>query len=66
LVEKAHSIGDFPEKGQVVPEVGDPSLRQIVHGKYRIIYKFIPNPPTVFVIRFWHGARGEPEIAGLF
>jgi plasmid stabilization system protein ParE len=61
LVDKALSIGSFPEMGQVVPELGDPSVRQIVHGAYRIIYEVAEEPTRVFVVRFWHGARGAPE-----
>jgi len=37
-------------------------LREIVHRPYRIIYEIFAEQSTVFVLRFWHGARGEPEI----
>ena len=39
LIDKALSIETFPEMGQIVLEVGDPSVREIVHGSYRIIYE---------------------------
>jgi plasmid stabilization system protein ParE len=64
LLDKALSVGEFPERGQIVPEVGDPLLRQVLHGPYRIIYELVPDSAAVFVTRFWHGARGEPDIAG--
>lgn len=32
-------------------------------GAYRIIYQVFREPDTVFVLRFWHGARGTPDIA---
>jgi len=62
LYDKALFIGTFPEMGQVVPGVGDPSVREIIHGSYRIIYELVHDPNAVFVLRFWHGARGTPEI----
>jgi toxin ParE1/3/4 len=31
-------IGQFPESGRVVPEVGKPNIREILFGNYRIIY----------------------------
>jgi toxin ParE1/3/4 len=37
LIDKALSIGAFPEMGQIVLELGDPSVREIIHGSYRII-----------------------------
>lgn len=62
LIDKAMFIGTFPEMGQVVPEVRDPSVREIIHGSYRIIYELARDPNAVFILRFWHGARGTPEI----
>ena len=31
-------------------------------AKFRIIYEVFPDQAVVYVLRFWHGARGEPEI----
>ncbi|HEY3856552.1 MAG TPA: type II toxin-antitoxin system RelE/ParE family toxin [Verrucomicrobiae bacterium] len=61
LIDRALSLAHFPERGRVVPEVGDTFTREIVHGAYRIIYEIFPDTGLVFVLRFWHGARGKPE-----
>jgi len=37
-------------------------VREIIHGSYRIIYEMLHDPDAVFVLRFWHAARGIPEI----
>jgi plasmid stabilization system protein ParE len=50
--------------GRTVPEVGDPAVREIVHGSYRIVYELFRDPNAVFVLRFWHAARGTPEARG--
>ena len=63
LVDRALSVGPFPEMGRMVPEVNDPAVREIIHGTYRIIYEIRGEPKAVFVLRFWHAARGFPEIA---
>lgn len=61
LIDQALSIGSFPEMGRTVPEYGDPSVREIIHGSYRIVYELLREPNAVFVLRFWHGARGTSE-----
>ncbi len=60
LVDKPLSVGAHPEMGRVVPEEDDPAVREIVHRSYRIIYEVVHEPN--FILRFWHGARGTPEI----
>jgi toxin ParE1/3/4 len=61
LIDKALTIGAFPEMGRIVPELGDPLVREINHGSYRIIYELVHGQRTVFVLRFWHGGRGTPD-----
>jgi plasmid stabilization system protein ParE len=63
LVDHALTLAELPERGRVVPEISDPSVREIVHRSYRIIYEIFPEQNTVYILRFWHAARGEPEIA---
>lgn len=62
LIDHALTLGELPERGRVVPEISEPSVREIVHRPYRIIYEIFPEQKTVYVLRFWHGARGKPEI----
>ena len=62
LIDRALSVAVFPERGRVVPEIGDRSVREIIHGAYRIIYEIFQDQQAIFVLRFWHGARGEPEL----
>lgn len=62
LIDKAISIGPMPERGRVVPELNNPSVREIVYGSYRIIYEVYHDPTVVYILRFWHAARGIPEI----
>ena len=64
LIDKATALGAHPEMGRVVPEVADAAVRESVHGNYRIIYELTAKPSTVYILRFWHGARGQPEVEG--
>jgi toxin ParE1/3/4 len=63
LLDKALSISEHPEIGRVVPEQDDSAVREIVYRPYRIIYEILYNPDAIFILRFWHGARGSPQIA---
>jgi len=60
LIDKALSLSTFPERGRVVPEFKDATVREIFFKTYRIVYRI--RAQTVEVIRFWHAARGTPEI----
>ncbi len=62
LIDKALSLETFCERGRVVPELGEASVRELIHGSYRIIYEVFHDPTVVYVLRFWHGARGAPEL----
>ena len=62
LIDRALAIGSFPDIGRIVPEVGDTQLREVFQGSYRIIYRVLHEPEAIYVLRFWHGARGEPDI----
>jgi plasmid stabilization system protein ParE len=62
LIDRALSVSNFPKLGRVAPEIGEPTVREIIHGSYRIIYEIFPDREAVFILRFWHGARGEPEV----
>ena len=45
----------------LTPQAQD-DLREIIHRPYQIVYEIFPEQNAVYVLRFWHGARGEPEI----
>jgi plasmid stabilization system protein ParE len=55
LKKSAGSILTFPEAGSIVPEYDDPNIREIVHGKYRIVYRI--RQPLIEILTVFHGAR---------
>jgi len=58
LYDLAMSVGRNPFIGRMTPEYGDATIRDIVRGRYRIVYAVDTSTETVQIIRFWHGARG--------
>lgn len=65
LIDRTKVLGAFPLSGRVVPEFGDPSIRELVLKPYRIVYRVDAEARVVGVARYWHGARGEFDIAEL-
>ena len=60
LIDRALALTTLPERGRVVPEIGDPNVREIFFKSYRIVYRI--RGDVIDVVRFWHAARGAPQI----
>jgi addiction module RelE/StbE family toxin len=55
IVEAVERLKDNPRSGRVVPELGDESIREVIHGNYRIVYRL--RPDLVEIATVFHGAR---------
>ncbi len=55
LIGAVKSLAEFAERGRVVPELGDPAVREILLGRYRIVYEVFPD--RIGVARIIHGSR---------
>ncbi len=55
ILQTVDRLADFPESGRMVPEIGEKSIREIILGSYRIIYRL--RREAVEVLTVHHGAR---------
>jgi plasmid stabilization system protein ParE len=62
LIEASKALGRFEKQGRVVPEFGTEHLRELIHGRYRIIYRVKKDDTLLEIVRLWHGARGTPKL----
>src|SRR5216110_1888905 len=62
LISRTKNLARFPELGRVVPELSNSAIREIIVRSYRIVYRVDHSQRLVEVIRFWHAARGTPEL----
>jgi len=62
LLERALSLGEWPNAGRMVPEIHDATVRELIHQSYRIVFKVYAGTKVIYVIRFWHSARGRPRL----
>lgn len=61
LLAHAKALGQFPDRGRMVPEFADPGLREIIFRAYRLIYRINTHSDCIEVVRIWHAARGTPD-----
>ena len=54
-LDSAEALSTLSERGHIVPELNDPSVRELFVGKYRLLYE--TEPSRVTVLAFLHGAR---------
>ena len=60
---RSRQIASFPESAPVVDEYGDPAVREVLEGPYRVIYRI--QSDAVVVLAVIHGARPLPsELSG--
>jgi len=55
IITAVERLQDHPRSGRVVPELGDESIREVIHGNYRIIYRL--RNDVVEIATVFHGAR---------
>lgn len=55
IVAAVERLQDNPRSGRVVPELGDESIREVIHGSYRIVYRL--RHDLVEIATVFHGAR---------
>ena len=55
LLSATDILKDFPGMGRVIPEIGDPNSREIIHGSYRIMY--LIEDVNIYITQITHGAR---------
>ena len=58
--DAARSLRHFPERGSIVPELDDPTIREIYVRHYRLIYQV--SAKALHVIGFIHGSRDLEQL----
>ena len=55
VLERADSLDTFSERGRIVPEVGDPTLRELLIDPFRLMYEL--DERQVRIVGFIHQRR---------
>lgn len=59
LIAAAERVAYFPESGRAVPEFADPLVREVISGRYRIVYRLV-GADSIHILTVHHGARSFP------
>ena len=51
LMDLAERLPRFPRRGRMVPEVGRSAIREVLYGRYRIIYRVDPAQISIVTVR---------------
>jgi len=54
LVAAVERLAEFPNSGRIVPEFGDPLIREILWRNYRLVYRLVGS--DVEIVTVFHGA----------
>ena len=55
IISAVETLKMFPEIGRIVPEYGDPKIREIIYRNYRIVYQI--EERAVEIITVSHGSK---------
>lgn len=50
-----------PQRGRVVPEYGDPNIRELIVPPFRVVYRHSADQDLVQVVAVYHGAQLMPS-----
>ena len=53
--DASRSLNEFSERGRIVPELGNPNIRELFVREYRLIYSI--EESRVVILGFIHGRR---------
>jgi toxin ParE1/3/4 len=55
IMARVHQLERFPESGKIVPEFEEKTIKELIEGNYRIIYKI--HSDHIGIVRVYHSAR---------
>lgn len=50
FIEKSERLENFPKIGRIVPEIGNPNIRELIVYSYRLIYEITSNEIAILAI----------------
>ena len=61
ILDASHSLNEFPERGRMVPEFSNITIRELFIKEYRLIYKI--EESRILILGIIHGRRDLKALA---
>ncbi|MCH8567671.1 MAG: type II toxin-antitoxin system RelE/ParE family toxin [Balneolales bacterium] len=61
IINKTDQLLEQPELGRIVPEYNESSLRELILGNYRVIYRIRKEVNTIYIQTVWHVKQYPPK-----
>jgi toxin ParE1/3/4 len=58
VFEKVEHLKEFPESGRILPETDNTTIRELIYGNYRIVYRVERSRISILTVR--HGKQLLP------
>ncbi len=55
IIKLAEELQSHPDRGRIVPEFNQPSLRELIHPPFRIVYR--RGEQRIAIVRVWRSER---------
>src|SRR5438874_1884322 len=57
IIKSTERLRNFPLSGRIIPDQNNSSLRELIYGKYRIMYEYHENDALIEIHVIWNSAR---------
>lgn len=54
VFDSVKSLENFPSLGRIVPEYSEDTIREIIQGQYRIVYKVNQPEEEIYIVTIHH------------
>lgn len=62
IIDRAEALDRFPERGRIVPEIGNSNVREVFEGSYRIVYRVHKQGIQILTVFEGHRLLSERDL----
>ncbi|MBI1346930.1 type II toxin-antitoxin system RelE/ParE family toxin [bacterium] len=63
ILKQVSLLESVPQIGAPYTDAAGRPARQLVSGRYRILYRFVAESDRIDILSIWHSARRDPDLS---